>query len=101
MRGITITYQYSGPEPEWRAAIDAFIAAIDNDPQIAGRFTYQVAVADDNTTRIHWGRWDQPETLQHLQAQEYFKTFAGKVREFAGGAPTATGHDVVSKTTGW
>ncbi|PCJ10141.1 MAG: hypothetical protein COB16_02350 [Rhodobacteraceae bacterium] len=55
--------------------------------------TYQVAIADDKQTRFHWARWDSAETLAHLQSQAYFKTFAGKVREFSGGAPSATGHD--------
>lgn len=101
MRGITITYKYSGDETEWKAAIDEFISALDNDADLAGRFTYQVAVADDGETRIHWGRWDSAETLQHMQSQPYFATFAGKVKEFAGGAPNATPHDIVTKTAGW
>ncbi|MFW8635004.1 hypothetical protein [Cribrihabitans pelagius] len=58
MRGITITYAYSGDEDAWRQATSEFIAAIDADPAAAGKFTYQVAVADDGETRIHWGRWD-------------------------------------------
>jgi len=101
MRGITITYKYNGDETIWQAAMSDFMTAIDNDTEIAGKFTYQVATADDKSTRFHWGRWDSPETLAHLQSQEYFKTFAGKVRDFAGGAPSATGHDTVFKTSGW
>lgn len=101
MRGITITYKYSGDEAPWQSAMTDFIAAIDDDPVIVGKFTYQVAVADDKETRFHWGRWDSAKTLAHLQSQEYFKTFAGQVREFAGGAPSATGHDIAMKTSGW
>ncbi len=101
MRGITITYEYSGDENQWREVMDRFIAAIDNDPRAAGKFTYQVAVADDGRTRFHWGRWDSADTLAHVQSQEYFKEFAGKVREFAGGSPSATGHDISTKTVGW
>ncbi|WP_421702618.1 hypothetical protein [Aliiroseovarius sp.] len=101
MRAITITYAYSGDEDAWKQAIGDFISAIDKDPQAAGKFTYQVAVADDGVTRFHWGRWDTPETLAHVQSQDYFKTFAGHVKGFAGGAPQNTGHDVVMKTGGW
>lgn len=101
MRAITIIYTYSGDEQAWRDAIGAFVAAIDADPDAAGKFTYQVAVADDGETRFHWGRWDTAETLAHVQAQDYFKTFAGHVREFAGGQPNATGHDVAFRTGGW
>lgn len=101
MRGITITYKYSGDETIWHNAMSDFISAIDNDPEIAGKFTYQVATADDKETRFHWGRWDSAETLKHVQAQDYFRTFAGRVKEFAGGVPSATGHDISHKTSGW
>jgi len=53
MRGITITYKYNGDEAEWQSAIQTFVNAINNDPGAAGRFTYQVAVADDSETRMH------------------------------------------------
>ncbi len=101
MRGITITYSYSGDENDWQSTVDAFISAINTDPEAAGKFTYQVAVADDGVSRFHWGRWDSAETLAHVQSQPYFKEFAAKVRGFAGGAPNATGHDIKTKTTGW
>lgn len=101
MRGITITYEYDGDEQAWRAAMQTFISAIDDDPAVAGKFNYQVAVADDGKTRIHWGRWDSAETLTHVQSQDYFKSFAGEVQEFAGGVPQNTGADVALKTTGW
>lgn len=101
MRGITITYTYSGDEDAWRQVTSDFIAAIGADPEAAGRFTYQVAVADDGETRIHWGRWDNAETLSHVQSQDYFKTFAARIKEFAGGAPQAIGHDIMGRTGGW
>lgn len=101
MRGITITYQYTGDEAEWKATIAAFVAAINADPRAKGRFTYQVAVADDGKTRIHWGRWDDAETLAHVQAQSYFKSFAPKVKDFAKGELSATAHDILEKTSGW
>ncbi len=101
MRGITITYEYDGPEDSWNEAVQTFVAAIDADPDVAGKFTYQVAVADDGKTRIHWGRWDSQETLQTLQSRDYFGAFAQKVREFAGGQPSNVGANVAFKTGGW
>jgi hypothetical protein len=100
MRSITITYEYAGEQGPWQDAIDAFIDALNADPK-AVRFSYQVAVADNGTTRIHWGRWDTPETLAHVQSQEYFATFAAKVREFSGGTPVNTGADIAARTGNW
>ncbi len=88
MRCITITYDYDGDDMVWVATCEAFINAVANDPKAQG-FSYQVAVADNGVTRIHWGRWDSEATLKHVQSQEYFATFAAKVKEFADGAPDA------------
>ncbi len=101
MRGITITYRYDGDETVWRAAVNTFIAAVNDDPDAEGKFTYQVAVADDGVARFHWGRWDSAETLAHVQSQPYFKTFAAKVKDFAGETLSATGHDITLKSNGW
>ena len=84
MYGIVITYDYSGDEATWQQAVDAFIANIDGDSRLKGRFTYQVNVRADGGGRIHIGHWDEPETLTHLQQQDFFKTFAGQVKDFAG-----------------
>lgn len=101
MRTITITYKYSGDEDIWRKAIDAFITALNSDANVASKFTYQVAVADDGETRLHWGRWDTQETLAAMQSTEYFKSFSMAVKGFADGAPSATAANVMAKTEGW
>ena len=101
MRGITVTYEYDGPEESWAEAIKTFISAIDANPEVAGKFTYQMSVADDGKTRVHWGRWDSQETLQKLQSRDYFGAFAAKVREFADGQPSNIGAEVAFKTGGW
>ena len=90
MFGILIQYDYDGDEGEWMAAVEGFVAAIDADPALRGKFSYRTNIAADGVGRVHVGRWDDEETLAHLQAQEFFKQFAAKVGEFAGGAPNAT-----------
>ena len=77
------------------------VSAINADSDVAGKFTYQVSVADDGETRIHWGRWDSQETLKTVQSRDYFSVFAAKVKAFAGGQPQNTGADVQFKTQGW
>ncbi len=101
MRTITITYEYDGPEEAWKAATSAFIEAVSADADVAGKFTYQVATADDGKSRVHWGRWDTPDTLATVQSRDYFKTFAARVGEFASGAQIAMQSNVANKTSGW
>ncbi|MBL4727340.1 MAG: hypothetical protein JKY83_11840 [Rhizobiaceae bacterium] len=90
MHGITITYEFDGDEAEWESAVQDFINAINNDSEIAGKFTYQVHKAKEGNRRIHWGQWDVPETVQKMQANDYFKIFATKLKEMAGGTLVAT-----------
>ncbi|GAA6209083.1 hypothetical protein NBRC116601_23760 [Cognatishimia sp. WU-CL00825] len=100
MRSITIRYEYDGDEAPWRAAIQGFITALNADPK-AQQFNYQVAIADDGKTRLHWGRWDSAETLSHVQSQDYFKSFAAKVAEFSEGKHSATPANLSFKTNSW
>jgi quinol monooxygenase YgiN len=101
MRSITIRYQYEGPEEDWREVVGDFIAALDADPDVSGKFEYQVSVADDGKSRVHWGRWDSQETLKKMQASDYFKIFAERLKELAGGTPETFATDVVLKTKSW
>ncbi len=90
MYGILIKYDYDGDEGQWMKAVEEFVAAVDADPALRGKFAYRVNIAADGVGRVHVGSWDGVETLAHLQAQDFFKRFAAKVGEFAGGAPSAT-----------
>ena len=98
MYGIVIQYDYSGDEAAWQSAVDTFMAHIDADARLKDRFSYQVNVSNDGVSRIHVGSWDAEETLKHMQSQPYFGEFAGKVKEFAAGAPVATGFRNLGKT---
>ncbi len=84
MDGVSIRYKYDGDEVTWRAAIDAFIDAVNADPDIGGKFSYAVSVAGDGVTRTHTGRWDTDATLKTLQSRDYFKTFAATLKGLAG-----------------
>ena len=99
MFGIVIQYDYSGDEGVWQEAVDKFMADIDADERLQGRFSYQINVTNDGTGRIHIGQWDEEETLKHMQSQPYFAEFSGKVKEFAGGGPNASGFKRLGRTT--
>ena len=88
--GICICYEYSGDEPKWQQAIEAFITAIQGDPNTAGAFKYTVSIGKNGTSRVHIGEWDTAETLAAVQATDYFKTFAAAVQNFAGDSLSTT-----------
>jgi len=100
MFGILIQYDYDGDEAAWKAAVTEFTDQIDADPALRGKFSYQVNIAADGVGRVHVGRWDREETLAHLQSQDFFKTFAQKIGEFAAGAQQATRLTAAAQTVG-
>ncbi len=100
MLGIVIEYEYSGDEEEWKAAADAFVQAIDADPRLRGRFSYQVNIKGEGPGRVHIGRWDEPETQAYLFEQDFFKTFAAQVKEFAGDTLRAEQYRRITGTEG-
>ncbi len=98
MHGIVIQYTYSGDEKVWQDAVDAFIAAVDADAAIAGKFHYLVTVGKDGVSRTHVGQWDEPATVKAMQAQDYFATFSGALKALAGDTLTTGLMDVYNST---
>ena len=90
MDGLLIEYEYEGDEAAWSETIQSFLRAIAADARAAGRFRYHVFVKPDGKSRAHVPSWDSPETLAHVQAQDYFKTFAAAVQKAAGGTLKTT-----------
>jgi quinol monooxygenase YgiN len=82
--GIRIQYKYDGDEAPWRDAIQAFVTAIDDDPDVAGKFKYSVATLSDGVTRLHIGQWDNDDSLKLMQSRPYFPKFAAQLKEMAG-----------------
>lgn len=84
MLGISIRYEFDGDEAIWEVAIARFIAAVNADDEITGKFNYRVMKAREGKTRVHWGQWDVPETVKILQSRDYFKEFAAALKDLAG-----------------
>ena len=85
MQGLIIEYNYDGPEEPWRQAIESFLENIKADGQLTGKFSYQVMSEKKSPEKkVHIPKWQDEETLKHLQSQPWFKDFAGKVQGFAG-----------------
>lgn len=98
MNGIVIQYQYSGDEAAWEKATSDFVAALEADSQLDGGFHYMVTKSREGDTRTHIGRWRDDETLKLMQSRDYFKTFAGILKEMAGDTLKPEGMSVTTMT---
>jgi hypothetical protein len=98
MNGIIIQYQYSGDEAAWEKATRDFVAALEADRELEGGFMYMVSKANESDTRTHVGRWRDDETLKLMQSRDYFKSFAGILKEMADGTLKAEGMSVSTMT---
>ena len=84
MEGILIRYDYDGDEAVWEQTIRGFLANVDADERLRGRFSYITSRVEEGPGRVHLGRWDSDETLAHLQAQPFFAEFGAAVKGFGG-----------------
>ena len=98
MNGIIIQYQYSGDEAAWEKATGDFVAAVEADSALEGGFMYLVTKARESDNRTHIGRWRDDETLKLMQSRDYFKTFAGILKEMAGDTLKPEGMSVITMT---
>ena len=98
MNGIIIQYKYSGDEAAWENATSDFVAALEADSELDGGFMYMVTKARESDTRTHIGRWRDDETLKLMQSRDYFKSFAGKLKEMAGDTLKPEGMNVTTMT---
>lgn len=89
MHGITIFYEFSGDEAQWRRTVGEFIDAVNADEEIRGKFHYRVHSAKEGGRKVHWGWWDKPETVQKMQSRDYFRTFSTALKQLAGDGLTA------------
>ncbi len=101
MDGILIQYDYSGDETLWQSAVEKFTSEIDADPLLKGNFSYRVSIAADGAGRVHVGAWNSEDILTHLQSQHFFKEFAARVSEFAGGNQKASRIKLAAGTKAW
>ena len=86
--GILIQYEYSGDEAAWRAAVDAFVAAVQADDEVNGDFSYVVNTLGDGPKRVHIGRWTDASAVKLLQSRDYFSTFSTALQAMAGDTMT-------------
>jgi len=98
MNGIVITYDYAGDEAEWETVVGTFVAALNTDAELGGRFRYVVSKSKSSSRRTHFGSWDSKAVLDLMQSRDYFKVFSTRLKSMAGDSLSPDAMQIVCQT---
>jgi hypothetical protein len=100
MKHFLIRYtRTSESEEAWHKDIAAFIAALDNDPDLKGKISYRCMKVRDQTSYYHLAAASDEQAIKALQQREFFKAYTEKTRLVAGGEVTVSPLEIIAETT--
>ncbi len=99
MKSFLITYSFQNGTPEaWHAQIAAFIAALDNDPELKGRIAYRCMKARSGNAYYHLATPQDDAAAAALQTRDWFMRYNEATRAVAGGEVTVTPLELIAQT---
>jgi hypothetical protein len=99
MKHFLITYtRIKGSEQAWHQDIAAFIAALDNDPDLSGKITYRCMMVRDGSNYYHLATAVDEQAIKALQQSEFFKRYTEQTRIVAGGEVSVTPLEIIAET---
>jgi hypothetical protein len=103
MKRFLIKYRYAvpGEPPEaWHRQVAEFIAALDGDPELAGRIAYRCMKARDGAEYYHLAEPADDEAAKILQERPFFKRYTEESRRVAGGSLEVVALETIAETRG-
>jgi hypothetical protein len=101
MKHFLIRYtRIDGSEEAWHRDIAAFIAALDNDPDLKGKIVYRCMKLRDEPRYYHFAAAADEQTIKALQQREFFKRYTEQTRLVAGGEVSVSPLEIIAET-GW
>lgn len=101
MKHFLIRYTRSGgTEEAWHQDIAAFIAELDNDPDLKGKIVYRCMKVRDDTSYYHLAAAADDQAIKALQQREFFKRYTEKTRLVAGGEVSVSPLEIIAETAG-
>jgi len=101
MKHFIIRYRFKNGSPdEWHRRVRAFIAAIDGDPELAGKISYRCIKTRDGADYYHLAAVADDAAVQALQQREFFKSYSEATRQVAGGEVEVLPLEIVAQTQG-
>jgi hypothetical protein len=99
MKHFMIRYQFANGAPdEWHREIGRFIAALNSDTELKGRFIYRCMKGRDDTNYYHLAAAADDQAVKTLQAREFFKHYTERTRQVAGGDVVVTPMELIAET---
>lgn len=100
MKHFLISYSFSeGTEADWHQEIDRFIAALDSDPELKDRITYQVFKSLEGPEYYHLASPTDEEAAKILGERDFFKNYTQQNRLISGGTLEVTAIELVAETS--
>ena len=99
MKQFLIRYRRTqGTEEEWHRDIAAFIAALDNDPELKGKISYRCMKIRDSPDYFHIATPADEQAVKTLQQRDFFKRYTEKTKLVAGGDVVVSPLEIIAET---
>ena len=100
MKQFLIRYQFkNGSREEWHEEIARFIAALETDPELAGRITYRcMKFRDDDASYVHLATAADDDAVKALGAQPFFKHYTEQLDRVSGDTVEVLPLELIAET---
>jgi hypothetical protein len=99
MKQFLIRYRRgNGTEAQWHQDIQQFIAAVEGDPELAGKISYRCMKVKDSTDYLHIATAADDAAVKMLQGREFFKRYNEQTRLVAIGDVQVSPLEIVAQT---
>lgn len=100
MRSLLVQYTLqNGTQDEWQKTIADFIANVNNEKELAGRFIYQVMEGrDDPTQKTHLISFMDDRVGDEIEAKPFLDGFRKAISRYADGKQKSTPLKIVARS---
>ena len=99
MKHFLIKYQFTvGSEEQWHQDIARFIAALDADPELAGKISYRCMKHRAGADCYHLATVTDDSVNKLLQSREFFQRYTEQAKSAAGGSLEVVPLEIIAET---
>ncbi len=99
MKHFLIKYSLqNGTVEEWHQEVARFIAALDGDPDLAGRITYRCMRRGPGPEYLHMAGVKDDAANKVLQSRDYFKRYTERTKLISGNGVEVSPLEIIAET---